>query len=70
MLLPSSHIYSFESCCKQHNPFSTMDLVDDYIKQNPEQWQRMLDKYSSLKQMGQIGPDTQFVRGVTVHSSS
>lgn len=45
-----------------------MDLVDDYIKQNPEQWQQMLDKYPSLKQMGQIGPDTQFVRkGVAVH---
>jgi hypothetical protein len=39
-----------------------MDALNEYIQQYPEQWQQTLDKYPSLKQMGNIGPDTQFVK--------
>jgi hypothetical protein len=39
-----------------------MDALNEYIKQYPEQWQQTLDKYPSLKQMGDIDPDTQFVK--------
>jgi hypothetical protein len=39
-----------------------MDALDEYIKNYPDQWQQTLDKYPSLKLMGDIGPDTMFVR--------
>lgn len=47
-----------------------MDALDEYIKQYPEQWQQTLDKYPSLKQMGNIGPDTQFVKIESISMST
>ena len=38
-----------------------MDALNEYIKNYPEQWQQTLDKYPSLKAMGDIDPDAKFV---------
>lgn len=38
-----------------------MDALHEYINNYPEQWQQTLNKYTSLKLMGDIGQDTKFV---------